>query len=98
VTSVSWPTAEIPGTGDPAIARATTSWLNDPEILDRATATADENHVDPFHLGNRSQPARDIERGAFALDSVSVESRDVRSHTGGADFDDVAHRGARRVT
>src|SRR2546425_6017306 len=28
VTSVSWPTAEIVGTGHPAIARATTSWLN----------------------------------------------------------------------
>ena len=46
VTSVSWPTAEIVGTGQPAIARATTSSLNAQRSSIESAAAADDDHVD----------------------------------------------------
>ena len=38
-----------------------------PQVLDRSTAAADENDVDPLYLGDGSEPSCDIERGAVPL-------------------------------
>ena len=55
VTSVSWPTAEITGTGD-ARDRARDDFLVErPEIFDRAAAAADDDDVDARHAADRPQ-------------------------------------------
>ncbi len=94
VTSVSWPTAEIVGTGQPAIARATTSSLkaqrSSIEPPPRPTMTTST----PLHLGDRPEPARDVERRAVAL-HARRPNHDVRVGVAAAQhLDDVAHGGA----
>ena len=94
VTSVSWPTAEIVGTGQPAIARATTSSLNahrsSIEPPPRPTMTTST----PGTLSDRGHRPRDVERRAFALDARGTND-DVRVRVAPAQhLDDVADGGA----
>ena len=60
VTSVSWPTAEITGTGD-ARNRARDDFLVErPEILDRSAAASDDDDVDARHAGDLRAAPRAI--------------------------------------
>jgi hypothetical protein len=77
VTSVSWPTAEMVGTGQPAIAAPTTSSLKAPKVLDRAAAAADDHHVDAAYLPMAANAAGDVERRAVALHACRTD-HDVR--------------------
>ena len=46
VTSTSWPTAEMTGTGQAAMARASDLLVERPQIFDRSAAAPDDDHVD----------------------------------------------------
>ena len=69
VTSVSWPTAEIVGTGTAGNRPRDDLLVERPQILDRAAAAADDDDVDARHPADGGQRARDVERRAFALDA-----------------------------
>ena len=56
VTSVSWPTAEMTGTGDTRDRARDDLLVERPEILNRAAAAADDDDVDAGH-------ARDLREG-----------------------------------
>jgi hypothetical protein len=67
VTSLSWPTAEMTGTGQEAIARATASSLKAQKIFHRAATAPDDHDVDAGHAADGSDGLRNIERGSVAL-------------------------------
>ena len=65
-----------------------------PQILDRSAASSDEDHVDALDLGDRSEAACNVERGAVALHARRA-NHEVRVRVAAAqDVDDVADRGA----
>ena len=95
VTSVSWPTAEITGTGD-ARDRARDDFLVErPEIFDRSAAAADDDDVDARHARRSARSAaRDVRRRALALHARRADD-EVRVGVAPAQhLDDVADRRA----
>ena len=75
VKSTSWPTAEITGTGQATIARATAFAVEGLQILGGSAAAADDHDVDLRHTHDRAQRPDEIDRRIVAL------------HPGGADDD-----------
>ena len=68
VTSVSWPTAEITGTGAAGDRPRHDLLVERPQIFDRSAAAADDHDVDARRRGAICRSAaRDVERRALAL-------------------------------
>ena len=94
VTSVSWPTAEITGIGQAAIARATTSSLNAHRSSSEPPPRPDDHHVHVIDAGDEPEGARDLRRGALALHPRRRDDQ-VRVRIAAAQHaDDVAQRRA----
>ena len=95
MTSVSWPTAEITGTGERGDRARDDLLVERPEILDRSAAAADDDDVDAVDA-RRSlcSAARDLERRALALHARRTDD-EVRVGVAPAEhLDDVADRRA----
>ena len=69
VTSVSWPTAEMTGTGDAAIARATISSLNARRSSSEPAAASRDHDLHARDLDDRAQRLRQVGRRAVPLDA-----------------------------
>ena len=64
VTSVSWPTAEMTGTGDSGDRARDDLLVERPEVFDRAAAAADDDDVDARHAPDRLAAPRAISSAA----------------------------------
>ena len=95
VTSVSWPTAEMTGTGDARDRARDDLLVERPEILDRSAAAADDDDVDAGHACDRRAAPRAISRRrALALHARRAD-HEVRVRVAPPQhLDDVADRRA----
>ena len=84
VTSVSWPTAEMTGTGARAMARATISSLNAQRSSIEPPPRADDDHVDARHAADLPQAAGDFERRLLALHARRADHEVQRCGSAGA--------------
>ena len=94
VTSVSWPTAEMTGTGDAAMARATISSLNAHRSSIDPPPRPDDDDVDARQPADGAEAAGDLERRALALHPRRAND-EMRVRIAAAEhLDDVANRRA----
>ena len=95
VKSISWPTAEITGTGRGRDRAGHELLVERPEILDRAAAAPDDDDVDARDLArSRAAPAHDLGGRAVPLDARRPDHQ-VRVRMAAAQhLDDVAQRRA----
>ena len=92
VTSVSWPTAEIVGTGQPCDRPRDDLLVERPEIFDRSTAAPDDHDVNRGYLPDRGNRGGNLERRTFSLDAGWTND-DVRVGVAAAQHvNDVADR------
>ena len=95
VTSVSWPTAEMTGTGDARDRARDDLFVERPEILDRAAAAADDDDVDAGHARDRPAAPRAISSAAPSPCTRAGPNDEVRVRVAAAQhLDDVANRRA----
>ncbi len=98
VKSTSWPTAVTTGTGQPAMARATGSWLNGHEVLGRSAAASDDDDVHAGHAADGADGVGDLGGGALALHPRRPDDEVGVGMAAGEDLDDVAQAPRRRAT
>jgi hypothetical protein len=92
VTSVSWPTAEMTA---PATARSRARrLLVEGPILDRSATSSHDHRVHARDPADGADPARDVERGAVALNARRPDDQVQVAVARVQDLDDVADRGS----
>ncbi len=69
VTSTSWPTAEMTGTGQRRDRPRHDLLVERPQVFDRSAAAPDDDDVDAFDAPDVAERAGDVGRGAVALDA-----------------------------
>ena len=94
VVSVSWPTAEITGTGDIRDRAGDDFLVERPQVFDRTAPAADDDDVDAGHSCNGPQTSRDVEGRPFALNPGGT-NHDLRIRIPSPEhLDDVPNRRA----
>ena len=73
VKSVSWPTPDTTGSADSNTARATGLLVERPQVLDRAAAARDDQHIDLGALVGDADRARDLGCGLRALHGRRID-------------------------